>query len=127
MDRENKGGRQYKQLKISADPAIVSNFKNTCAAYNVSMASKLTEFMVEFSNAATAATRKPVPDYTTKRQRRNAINKIVKQLEEIRGFEQDYCDRIPENLQNSITYQKAEEFLEYLDTAIETLISIDSI
>ena len=118
-------GKRYKQLKISVDPFTAASFKEACATANTSMAAKLAEFMVEFTNAV--AVRKPLPDYSTKRQRRAAVSKIIKQLEQIRDCEQDYCDRIPENLQNSVVYEKAEEFLIYLETAIDALVSIESI
>jgi MinD-like ATPase involved in chromosome partitioning or flagellar assembly len=133
MDKENaptqtgcrNGSKQYKQLKVSVNQTIVSNFKNACAASNVSMAVKLSEFMADYSN--TMVDGQPVHDYSTKRQRRSAIKKIVKQLEQVRDCEQDYSDRIPENLQNSSVYNRAEEFLEYVDAAIDALVSIDSI
>ena len=119
------GNKKYRQLKISVETDIAVNFKKACAVSNTSMASILSKYMAEYSN--THVDRKPLPDYTTRRQRREAINKIVKQLEQIKDCEQDYCGRIPDNLQNSIVYERAEEFISYLETAIDELVSIGSI
>jgi len=110
---------KYKQLKVSVDPAVASDFKRACANSGVSMASKLTELMSGFSK--TASKRKPVPDYSTRRKRRAAVVVIIKQLELIRDAEQDYQDRIPENLQGSIVFERADELVSMLDEAIDLM------
>jgi hypothetical protein len=110
---------RYKQLKISVASDIVADFKKSCAASNISMAAKLCEFMVDFTGGAT--NRKPLPDYTTKRKRREAIRIILEQLEQIRDAEQQYQDRIPENLQGSVVYDCSEAFVGSLDDAIDAL------
>lgn len=117
---------KYTQVKVSVDPSIASAFKGACAASNVSMASVLTQFMAGYANS-TMAKKKPQPDYSTKRQRRAAIQKISLQLEQIRSCEEDYRDRIPENLQGSAAYESAEEFVSFLDEAIDALNSVASI
>ena len=112
-------GKQYKQLKVSVDPVIALNFKDACIKSNVSMAAKLSELMSDFSDISIAC--KPQPDYSTRRKRRAAIKAIIKQLEQIRDFEQQYQDRIPENLQGSMVYEKSDEFMSMLDEAIEIM------
>jgi len=87
------------------------------------MAAKLSELMAGFSN--TIITHNPLPDYSTKRRRRDAIRKITKQLLQINDYEQEYMDRIPENLQNSVVYERAEEFISNIETAIESLEMIN--
>jgi hypothetical protein len=113
---------RYKQLKVSVVPEIAMNFKNACSASNISMAAKLTELMADFSGSKIA--RKPLYAYTTKRKRRAALRVIVEQLEQIRDSEQQYQERIPENLQGSVVYEKADEFISTLDEAIELLTQL---
>jgi len=112
---------RYKQVKVSVDPAIALAFKEACAAYNTSMAAKLSQLMAEFSNLAVA--RKPLPDYSTKKKRRSAIHTIVKQLEQIKFNEEQYRDRIPKNLQGSIVYDRADEFVSILEEVVDLMTS----
>ena len=65
------------------------------------------------------------PDYSTKRLRRAAIHKIIQELEQIKDCEEQYRDKIPENLQGGAFFDGAEEFISYLDSAIEALETID--
>jgi len=110
---------RYKQLKISIDPTIASRFKMSCATANTSMAAVLSQFIVEYTN--TTVSRKASPDYTTRKRRRKAIQAIVKQLEQIRVCEEDYRDRIPENLQGSMVYDRADELVSVLNEVIDLL------
>ena len=82
--------------------------------------------MADYSKTAHTR-RKPSPDYSTKRQRRAAIHKFNRHLEQIRDCEERYRDRIPENLQSSAAFDSAEEFISSLETAIEALDYIASI
>ena len=116
---------RYKQVKVSVSPEIASAFKDACAVTNVSMASKLSQFMSEYSNTAFTK-KKPLPDYSTKRLRRAAIHKIIRELEWIKDCEGQYRDKIPENLQGGAFFDGSEEFISYLDSAIEALEAIDS-
>ena len=67
--------------------------------------------------------KKPQPNYTTKRQRRAAMKRIMEQLQLIRAAEEQSRDNIPDNFQNSLTYEKAEECINALDEVIELLES----
>ena len=71
--------RRSKQVKVSVDPDLAHKFSIACANIDVSMAEVISKFMSDFTN--TANKKKPMPDYSTKRQRRAAIKKIIKQLE----------------------------------------------
>ena len=60
--------------------------------------------------------------------RRNEVNTLITQLEEVKEHiervmsdEQDYMDNIPENLQESEKYTKAEEAVEYLEGAEDSI------
>jgi len=115
------GDGSYKQVKVSINSNIASAFKQACAASKTSMAATLSQFMAEFSN--TTVTRKPLPDYSTRRQRRKAIQDIIKQLELIKDCEEQYRDRIPENLRESMVYDRADELIFVLDDAIDLLVA----
>jgi hypothetical protein len=126
QSHQDMEGNRIKQVKVSVLEEVASAFKAACATSNISMASALSRFMADYSKTVFSK-RKPQQDYSTKRQRRAAIHKHIRILGQIRDCEELYRDRIPENLQNSTAYENAEEFISYLDAAIDTLESIDSI
>ena len=119
-------GGNPRQLKITVDADIAASFKKACAAANTSMASLLSRFMADYANVAFEK-QMPSPIYSTKRQRRTAIKKLARQLEQIRECEDEYRSRIPENLQSSPACESAEEFISILDEAIDSLDSIASV
>jgi uncharacterized protein (DUF1786 family) len=112
----------YTQVKVSVDPDVAAAFKSACAVSNVSMASVLTGFMTEYGNAAQK--HKPAPDYSTRRVRRAAMVRIMRQMEQIMAAEEEYRDNIPENLRGSVVFDKADECVSLLEEAIELLGSI---
>jgi len=83
------------------------------------MASVLSTYMVKYSGKPRKSEKSS--KYSAKRQRRVEIEKIIKQLETIRNFEESYQERIPENLQTSKVYEKAEEWVSVLTEVIEML------
>jgi flagellar biosynthesis chaperone FliJ len=85
------------------------------------MAAFITQLMANASGVD-KPTRKEAPDYSTRRRRRAAIVSIVQQLERIKAHEEQYRDNIPENLQNSVVYESAEQYIELLDEVIDILI-----
>jgi hypothetical protein len=114
---------QYRQFKVSLNPQVVHAFKDSCAKSGVSMASVISQLMSDFTNIPMK--RKNCEwDYSTKRRRRVAIAKMLTQLEQIRNAEQDYCDRIPENLCESVVYEKSEEWITILDEIIDLMASL---
>ena len=112
----------HKQVKVTIEKDVALAFKEACVASNISMACRLSQFMADYSN--TVMKKKPSPDYTTRRKRRAAIKKIIEQLEEIKSFEERYRDNVPENLQGSIVYETAEEYISMMEESIELLSSI---
>jgi hypothetical protein len=114
--------RHYTQIKVSVEPEVAAAFKRACAASNVSMAAVLTQFMTEYSNAAPK--RAPEPDYSARRVRRAAMTRIVRQMEQIMSAEEQYRDNIPENLQGSVVFEKADDCVSLLEEALELLGSI---
>ena len=122
IPHEKKPAADHKQVKVSVGMDVAIAFKEACVTSNITMASKLAQFMADYSK--TVMKRKPASDYTTRRQRRTAIKKIIGQLEQIKSFEERYRDRIPENLQGSAVYDTAEEYVSSMEEAIELLSSI---
>jgi hypothetical protein len=113
--------QEYKQVKVYVPARIVHAFKGTCAAHDMSMSAFIAKLMADASGADRPSPKED-PDYSTRRRRRAAIVSIVKQLEEIKEYEERYRDNIPENLQNSAVYEAAEQYIELLDEVIEILV-----
>jgi len=109
------------QLKITVDKTLAESFKHICEARHVSMSSVLQQFMSDYT--CTPMKHKSSPDYSTRRKRRNAVAGIALQLLTIKECEEQYRDRIPENLQGSIVYEKADEFVNSLEEALDILLS----
>lgn len=118
-----KESMRYKQVKLSTDPQIAYAFKNVCMASDVSMASVLSRFMADYA-AVAAPKGAGSADYGTKRKRRAAVCRIIRQLEQICEAECSYRDSIPANLQNSVVYERAEEFIAQLEEAADALEAI---
>jgi hypothetical protein len=115
--------KHYTQVKVSVDPETASAFKKACAASNVSMARELTRFMAGYGNTETKQHKAP-PDYSTRRRRRAAVSSLMKQLELIMDAEERYRDNIPENLQGSVVFERADECVSLLEEAIELMGSV---
>ena len=116
------GAANYKVVKVSVNPGVALAFKEACAAANVSMAGKLSQFMAEYSKAAVKP--KPKLDYSTRRKRRVAVIMMARQLEQVMAAEGQCRDNTPENLQGSIVYEQADEYVSLLEEAIEQLRAI---
>jgi len=112
----------YTQVKISVDPATASAFKSACTASDVSMTSVLSKFMNQYSQ--TVIEKKGYSlDLSTRRQRRAAIRSLIYQLLRVRDGEEHYRDNIPENLQGSEVFERADQCACLLNEAIELLES----
>jgi hypothetical protein len=114
---------EYKQVKISVDPAVAAAFKIACSAAGVSMASELSRFMrsrageLESMPARDAA----LDRVSTRGLRRKAVKAVIARLERIRDAEESYCGRIPENLAQGSAFEAAEQAVSDLEQAINLL------
>ena len=108
------------QIKISVNPELAASFKSACAASGVSMASALSKFMADFSNAGHKAN---VHCLAARRQRRAAVKRLISHLELIKAAEGRYMENIPPNLQESSVYERAEETVSLIEEAAELLAS----
>jgi hypothetical protein len=113
----NKGDKQQVKVWVAADLALA--FKDACSKTDTSMASILARCMENYANTKQSVI--SVHNLSTRRQRRSAVKRIIVQLEKIRENEVSYRDRIPETLQGSEVYERAEELIAALDEAIDQL------
>ena len=125
-DKHNKKRAQwhaenYVQVKISVKPHLAESFKFACKANNVSIAGVLSQFMNEYINEPVSKETPVVLDYSTRRKRKAAAQKCFKILEQLRDVEETSRDNIPENLQGSVNYERADATLQALDEALEKI------
>jgi hypothetical protein len=113
---------EYKQIKISVDPALAESFRSVCARDGVSVTSELARFMrmrIGEQHPVTV----PVSRITTKTrgQRRKATMIVISELETIKDAEEAYMDNIPENLRGGSAREAAEQSVQTLEEAIALL------
>jgi len=110
---------KYTQVKVTVDSAIATAFKTACIASGKSMTSVLVQFMNQYIKANEST--EYSPDLSTRRQRRVAVQSVMRQLERIKENEERYQENIPDNLQGSEVYERAEESISVIAEAIEIL------
>ena len=114
--------KNYTQVKAHINPDVAASFKSACAASGASMASVLSRLMAEYGKAAKKHSQEQ--EYTTRGKRRAAVRFFEQQLEKIVAAEEQCRDNTPENMQGSIVYEKADEYVSQLEEAIELLAAI---
>jgi hypothetical protein len=112
----------YTQIKVSIKPDLAAAFKSACIASDTSMARILSQFMKQFSNTASCKGGYS-PDLASRRQRRAALRSLIQQLERIMVGEERYRDNIPDNLQGSASFDRADQCVSVLQEALELLES----
>jgi len=112
---------ETRQLKVQVPLEVFIALENMSATHSISMSALITKLIVE----ATGNRPKLVveSDYSTRRRRNAAITSIIKEIQRIKEYEERYRDNIPENLQNSVVYEAAEQHIEWLDEVLEVLNS----
>jgi len=116
-----KAAKNLQQLKIWAPADTVSSFREACAAKQLSMASVLAQYMLEFSGKAVRARASKAPDYSTRKLRQIALMKLTQELELIREGEARSRDNTPANLQGSERWERSDEAVTLLEDAIDLL------
>jgi hypothetical protein len=113
---------EYKQVKISVDPALAASFKSVCARDGVSVASEFVRFMRMRIGAASAPP-SPTPRIMTKTRgrRRKATMIVISELMMIKDAEEAYMNNIPENLRSGPAGEAAEQTVQILEEAISLL------
>ena len=126
-------------------PKIAAAFKETCVSVGVSFASVISQFMIDYSQDGGTSGQECLIDttsvkqqsrkhcheakqseelYKTRRLRRAAVKAIISQMKQISLAEEQYRDRIPENLQASTVYEVADESVALMHEIIELLEEI---
>ena len=65
-----------------------------------------------------------IADFATRRQRRNTVNNVIALLTNIRDAEQNYLENVPENLQNSESFEIGEYAVDALEEIIDMLVEV---
>ena len=112
----------YKQIKVYVSPDLAAKFKAGCAAASVSMASVLSGFMADYcSETQRKSSKLSALDFSTKGKRRTFVRRMIEQLEAVKEAEENYRDNIPENLQGGQAYEAAEQAIEQMENALDSL------
>jgi len=124
--KQKWNAEHYTQIKISVKPDIAAAFKSACGAAGASIASTLSSFMLEYigepAQDGTAIRKRnaesSTSDYRTMQKRRNAVKRIIQELESIKAAEEQFLDNAPENLRSAPVYGDAEVHISLLEDAI---------
>ena len=122
ISKQQWNSAHYTQIKVYVKPDTACAFKAACAAADTSMACELSAFMEEFASPSKASL--PYVKLKTLGNRRKAMRLVVKLLLEIHDAEEAYVTNTPENLQNSSRFEMAEDRLERLEEALESVEDI---
>lgn len=63
-------------------------------------------------------------EYSSRRQRRAAVKRVYSCLSAIRGAEQKYLDRVPDNFQSTESYEVGELAVETIDEILDLLTQV---
>ena len=117
--KQRWNSKNYTQVKVSVKPEIAAGFKTACAMSGTSMASELSAFMEEFAQSPTnAAVHTKVK---SSGDRRKTTHTVLGLLSDMRDAEEAYLDNTPENLRGTTRFEMAEERLDMLADAIESV------
>ena len=110
-----------KQVKVTVEPEIAKAFKDACIANGISITREISQFMAERADILNLTANKNNNRMNIRGGRRKETRKIIEQLEAIRDAEDDYKNKIPENLQSGAAYESAENTVESIEQAINAL------
>ena len=111
----------YMQVKVSVEPSVAAAFKAACQNNGRSMASAISDFMALYASDTTKKNTAASDTVSTRGKRRRLVCILSRQLEQVRGAEEDYLSNIPENLQGGIRAEAEEHSIAVLDEVIELL------
>ena len=111
----------YKQINIAVRPELATAFRAACEKAQTPMREAFIKLMTEYCAAPPVLKEGKGKGYPDRSSRRKATANIIGQLGKIRGAEEEYKRKIPENLRNSTRYEAAEQAIEALDEAIDIL------
>jgi len=111
----------YMQVKVYVEPDVATGFKRKCQSAGVSMASVVSQFMEDYSKTAVKRKPPPVEDGSTKKKRRQLIDRAARLVEIARDGEESAKDNTPENLKGTDRYMESEESISKMDEIIDLL------
>jgi hypothetical protein len=65
-----------------------------------------------------------VADYGSRRKRRNAVKSILACVSAVRDAEQNYLENVPDNLQNSESFELGESAVDTFEEVISLLAEV---
>jgi hypothetical protein len=65
-----------------------------------------------------------IADYNSRGKRRDAVKTILTYLSQIRDAEQNYLDNVPDNFQNSESFEVGECAVDALNEIIDLLVEV---
>jgi len=110
-----------RQLKVWVESGLLDSFKQYCSANGLSQSQAVSSLLINLLNVGRLPKQRPVE---TRRQRRAAVNQIIKDLARVRDGEQVFLDRVPENLQDGEWAEKAAETIDQLKAIQDQLDSV---
>ncbi|MCL2121339.1 MAG: hypothetical protein FWH28_03710 [Clostridiales bacterium] len=114
---------QYVRVIVSVLPEIVESFRIRCNENGVSMANEIVHFMSRECEKEQSSL-SPAITHTKKRRRQKALQKVIRQIEEIKTAEEEYRDHIPEDLRYPVRYQASAHSIHAMKEAIDILITV---
>ena len=122
--RDKWNAEHYVQINISVDKQLAGAFKAACADKGVSLARAIKSFMRMSCNAPDCNrenTNIPAVRRSSRTMRRKEAARIAVNLERMMKEEEEYLDRMPENLRGSARGDAAEVSIAALSEAIDLL------
>jgi len=110
----------YAQVKVSVPKDMYDAFKAKCRADEMSVASKISQFMAAETGRDRAA-KPPRDPYGTRPKRRKELEAEICRLTTMMEAEREYMENIPENLQNSQRYEAADQAVTAFEEALSAL------
>ena len=113
----------YTNVTVAMKPELAAKLKEHCREEGISVTSAITGLVAGYLDIEVPSLReKPrekAPD--NRGRRRRELWKHIAAIEDICRGEEAYMDNIPENLQDSIRHENAENSVEHLLSAIDEL------
>jgi hypothetical protein len=111
----------YTRIFLEIDAKLAADLKAKCAKDGNSVTGVFLKAAAEYLARPTTPGGKPHKPAANRGQRRKDTLKCIKTLEAIMDDEQEYIDRIPENLRGGTRFDEAEETVSHIQAALDEL------
>jgi galactokinase len=124
--RKKWNSENYKQLNVALRAELADAFKSACEANGEPARQAVIRLITEYlSNAQPKKRTTANLDYSTRAKRKKAAMEMLGQLEAMRDAEEEYRDKIPENMYNK--QEEAERTVGIYEDAISAVEELYSI